>query len=118
MLFVVFIVILLVTSWWLLFNFRVFKVERGSEIYKQLEDLKIDEKTISSLSHSDRDWFLNNKRLCVGYVEGDKEINSFSNTNILCNPMNTVCPFNKPQSVLLKEAIDNGGEHPNCPLVY
>lgn len=75
----------------------------------------IPEKNIDDISHDDDMWYYKGSSTCVAYG-GD-----FSKK---CPKYESYCPGGDTygdaflQALEVKKAIDNGGEHPLCPLIY
>lgn len=66
------------------------------------------DETIKSLKKDDISWFYGETNTCVGSL-----------INNDCNSYDSLCPKNIfDECYKIKEAIDNGGIHPLCPLLY
>lgn len=68
------------------------------------------------ITHDESVWYYQNNNTCVFYSE---------NRNDLCPRHSRYCSSGKStagsaeeQVKAIKEAINNGGEHPQCPLIY
>lgn len=70
---------------------------------------------IEDIEHDDSVWYYKNRPTCVAYSGSFFE---------KCLPYEHYCPggntFGIPEKQIkaLQEAIDNGGEHVDCPLIY
>lgn len=78
------------------------------------ENLSIPDEILDSLSHDADVWYYNGKSTCV----------AFGVANASCPKHFAVCSggenFGKLSDQLRNNivAIQNGGEHPDCPLIY
>lgn len=100
LLLIVFLTIFFAMIWWLTLGEVTFPV--CGNVKEDLIKYGLNEE-ISNISHSDREWYYYNKRLCVGYGE--------------CDSLNTFCPEVGQEALAIKIALENG-EHPECPLIY
>ena len=69
---------------------------------------------LNHISHDDSIWFFKNYPTCVGYGEPKKDCPYSEN---FCAGNNKYGSY-KQQALAVKKAITNGGEHPECPLLY
>ena len=70
---------------------------------------------VPKITHDDSMWYFNDIPTCVGY-SGDFEK--------VCHQHEHYCSGRKvfgnalSQAINVKKAVNNGGEHPDCPLIY
>ena len=62
-----------------------------------------------NISHDDYVWYHNDDNTCVAYTEDESIIDDYSSVHV---------GTHEEQLREVKRAIDNGGVHPHCPLLY
>lgn len=76
------------------------------ETISALKNMGLQEKQIDLLTKDEEIWYYNSLPTCIGYKDCKKSENYCPGTSI------------ESQSRAIFEAIQNGGEHKLCPLVY
>lgn len=83
-----------------------------SNLWKQIfEKIGLDPK---SVTHDDSMWYYQGYPTCVAYGSFSNECSKHEH---YCSGGNTYGD-SISQASAVKKAVDSGGEHPHCPLVY
>lgn len=91
-------------------------IENDENWKKVFLDQGLNSNVIKDISHDDSMWYYKRSSTCVLY--GDM------NYPEECKKYEGVCAggdnfgSSKNQAFEVKKAIENGGEHPKCPLIY
>ena len=70
---------------------------------------------IKNITHDNSIWYYKRKSTCVAYSEDD--LGKCDKSEHYCSGDHTYGSRDL-QVKNIKKAIDNGGEHPKCPLIY
>lgn len=82
---------------------------------KIFTQIRLDNK-INNISHDYSMWYYNGESTCVGYGDFSDKCHSYE--NICSGDENMIYGTPFEQATNVKIAINNGGVHPDCPLVY
>ena len=105
----------------LMFLIYVFICEHKTDIegnnmwHNAFKNAGLTQKQISNISHDDHMWYYKSASTCVGF-SGDFSKNCYRYQNYCAGGDRYGDETLQAKSV--KDAIDNGGEHPMCPLIY
>ena len=71
---------------------------------------------INDITHDDSMWYYKLASTCVGYGDKSSKCKKYES---FCGGKNQNTYGNEyEQALAVKEAIENNGEHPLCPLIY
>lgn len=95
------------------FNDRKYNVG-NDEFWKQY----INTEYINNLSHDEDEWYYFGSPTCVAYGDWTDEKQICPRHETVCQWESNSFPDPSLQAALIHEAIQNGGQHKDCPLIY
>lgn len=114
---------LLLLSLFIVFIYAVKKrsnIDTDDAWIRTFREAGISDSDISLITHDDNVWYYKDQSTCIGYGDTEEDCPAYENycAGGTSNGVRYTYGTLKQQAQAIKQSIDAGGQHGECPLIY